>query len=257
MDPSHAVSLRIVVDGPAGAGKTATARALGACLGSSLVTHGETGGSDGTFDFLEYVGGCHSGQPIRTQLITVPGDRWDHRAAMVRTADAVLFVVDSTERGLAGSAVAHRQLRDLLMPLPMPPGILVQANKRDAPDAVDLRAVRSVLGLDAAESIVETVAADGRGIRQAFVFAVRLGLSGVSDLGGKRPAEQQLAAAELVAHLTALEVPGDHPFESVPCGGTDQCPEVAPVPSDDGRPRRAGRRTAPRTPWWRRPWSAP
>jgi hypothetical protein len=45
--------------------------------------------------------------------------------------------------------------------------VLVQANKRDLPDALPVDAIRHVLGLGVAETIIETVAATGEGVREA------------------------------------------------------------------------------------------
>src|SRR5262249_34874186 len=58
--------------------------------------------------------------------------------------------------------------------------VVVQANKRDAPGAMGLADLRTRLG-EARWSVgvVESVASDGTGIREAFVYAVRLALDRV------------------------------------------------------------------------------
>jgi signal recognition particle receptor subunit beta len=212
--------LRIVVDGASGAGKTSTARALGARLGQPVATAGEDAdGRTVLFDWMEYVGGRHEGAPIRAQLVTVPGHLPDRRAALLQTADVVLFVADSTRRGLATSAAAYRELRDQVALRARPPAVLVQANKRDLADAVPLPLLRDALGLDEQVLVIETIALDGDGVRQAFVYAVRLALPGLAAAPADRAAEAQRRPDDLAAHLAVVEADGTdvhRPGDGVP-----------------------------------------
>jgi hypothetical protein len=62
-------------------------------------------------------------------------------------------------------------------------GVVLQANKRDHADAVPLGELRGALDApDEKVAIIESVATDGSGIREAFVFAVRLALDRVREL---------------------------------------------------------------------------
>jgi hypothetical protein len=59
---------------------------------------------------------------------------------------------------------------------------VLQANKRDLPDAMPLGQLRCVLDeLEMKMGIVESVATEGSGIREAFVLAVRLALDRVRE----------------------------------------------------------------------------
>jgi hypothetical protein len=60
---------------------------------------------------------------------------------------------------------------------------VLQANKRDHAHAVPIDSIRSMLdSMDLRVGVVESIATDGSGIREAFVFAVRLALDRVREL---------------------------------------------------------------------------
>lgn len=184
-----ATIVQIVVHGPPYAGKTTTARALGERLGQPVETPEED--ADGRtllFDWLEYVGGRHEGRPIRARFVTVPGHDRARSAQLVRTADVVLFVADTTALGIEASAALLDDVRVQVATCSPPPGLMIQANKRDSPDALPMDEVTARLGVSAGEVVVETVAPDGSGVRQAFVFAVREGLKHLLDDEGAQRA---------------------------------------------------------------------
>lgn len=198
--PADPVTLRIVVAGAAGAGKSTTARALGDRLGQPVVSPDEGDGRTVLFDWLEYIGGRHDGRAIRTQLVTAPGSRPDHMELLLGTAHVVVVVADTTAAGLPASATAFADVLAALDGIGHRPGILVQANKRDRADAVALADVRLALGLDASDPVIETVATDGDGVRQGFVYAVREGLKQLG-VGGIPPGPLHGDAEGLAAHL--------------------------------------------------------
>lgn len=176
-DDEHSVVIRIVVYGPASAGKTTTARSLGEGLGRTIATPEED--EDGTtvyFDWMEHVGGRYNGRPILTQVLTVPGHDRSRRIALLLQADVVIYVADTSPTGMVESLALWEELRDEVGKLGTEPGIIVQANKRDHPAAVSIRTFRSWMGLDEEQRVIETVASDGDGVRQTYVFAVRAGL---------------------------------------------------------------------------------
>lgn len=176
-----AVLLRIVVHGPPLAGKTTTARALGRALGQPVASPEEDAdGRTTLFDWVEYVGGRFDGRPIRTQLVTVPGHDPIRSAHLLAAADVVLFVADATASGITASAALLDAVRAELQDRVPPVGLLVQANKRDHADALPADQLTRRLHLAEGDVIVETVASDGDGVRQAFVYAVRIGLARVA-----------------------------------------------------------------------------
>jgi signal recognition particle receptor subunit beta len=191
---NHAVVVRIVYDGPPFAGKTTSLQSLGRSLGRKVESPAEFDGRTLLFDWLEYTGGLFEGQQIRCQIVSVPGqpDLAPRRRALIETADVVVFVADSGDRAsLEKSASYIRELTAMLRGLPgRPVGVIVQANKRDLPEAVPRDELRAMLGQDAAHiGLTESVADSGAGVRETFVLAVRVALDRV---------RAQLAAEELL-----------------------------------------------------------
>lgn len=187
LDPgTDAVVIRIVYDGAPMAGKTTSMRALGRGLASAVVSPAEIGGHTLYFDWLDYTGGLFEGRRIRCQIISVPGQTTlaPRRRRLLESADAVVFVGDSTPAGFAVDRGYLSGVRSVLDSLAGPPvGIVFQANKRDCPDAIPIENVRTMLDeLSLRVAVIESVATDGSGVREAFVFAVRLALDRVRDL---------------------------------------------------------------------------
>ncbi|MCE9579438.1 MAG: GTPase domain-containing protein [Deltaproteobacteria bacterium] len=208
------IVIRVVYDGPPEAGKTTSVRALAGSLAQPSYTPVED--ADGRtlwFDWMEYVGGRFEGCRIRCQIVSVPGQRelGERRRRLLAAADVVVFVGDSTAAGYPRTLDYLFELRALVASAPgAPVGVVLQANKRDRPDAVPIDELRAQLGLAGwSIGVLEAVAADGTGIREAFVYAVRLALDRVREqltrgelaTGGARLA----GADELLATLRAGE----------------------------------------------------
>nr|HEX4317241.1 ADP-ribosylation factor-like protein [Kofleriaceae bacterium] len=216
LDPScNQVVIRIVYDGPPEAGKTTSVRALATSFAGVTSTPEEDAtGRTQWFDWMEYVGGRFEGSEIRCQIVTVPGQRalGARRRELLRTADAIVFVGDTSAARWPRTLTYLEELRQLRIDGVGAVGIVFQANKRDLPDAVGVADIRQQLG-DARWTIgiVESVAADGTGIREAFVYAVRLALDRARDelAAGrlKTGTPAQVSPAELLAALRAAEAP--------------------------------------------------
>lgn len=210
IDPEQdAVVIRVVYDGPPLAGKTTSVRALAAGLGGQVATPEEVGGRTLYFDWLDYTGGLFEGRRIRCQVISVPGQATlaARRRRLLETADVVVFVGDSDAHAQTATRSYLEGLNSVLARMPGPSvGIVLQANKRDLPDAVPLDHMREQLSaLGGKIAIIESVATDGTGVREAFVFAVRLALDRVRELmrnGGLLMARPSIdSAQELLAEL--------------------------------------------------------
>jgi signal recognition particle receptor subunit beta len=199
LDPRNdAVVIRVVYDGAPMAGKSTSVRALGRGLGGEVVSPAEVSGRTLYFDWLDYTGGLFEGRRIRCQIISVPGQATlaPRRRRLLESADVIVFVGDSTPTGFAGDRSYLSGLQRVLERVSGPPvGIVFQANKRDHSEAAPLDTIRSMLEeLGLRVGVVESIATESSGIREAFVFAVRLALDRVrelmrlGELTGARPA---------------------------------------------------------------------
>ena len=181
----NVVVLRIVYDGPAGAGKTTSVRALGERLGRPCHTPEQAGERTLFFDWLDYTGGIFEGFQLRCQVVSVPGQAVleKRREYLLGTADAVVYVSSLNEFDLADRVLALEALQAQLAAQGRGPiGVVLQANKRDRVDAAPTSAIREALSkLDLRVAIVESTATQGGGVREAFVFAVRLALDRVRE----------------------------------------------------------------------------
>jgi GTPase SAR1 family protein len=234
------IVVRIVYDGPPTAGKTTSMRALARHLGRGEVqTPAEAGGRTLFFDWLEYTGGHFEGRPVHCQIVSVPGQDVlaERRRRIVAAADAVVFVADTTQAGLAESRQRLGRLRLELDALPEPSvGVVLQANKRDRPDAAALDVVHGSGCL-----VVESAASRGEGVREAFIFAVRLALDRVRELvraGGLAALGDGDTFDALLHDLRGLRMatvgeglwPPEVPLPTSPASGVPRTPD-ATVPS--------------------------
>lgn len=204
-----AVVIRIVYDGPPEAGKTTSLRALSASLARPMTTPAQSGDRTLFFDWVEYTGGLFEGHQIHCQIVTVPGQTVlaHRRHALLESADVVVFVSDSAPGVLDTTTTYLAEMRETLDRLPGPRvGVILQANKRDRADAVDIGALRAAAP-DMA--VLESVATEGRGVREAFVFAVRLALDRVRELLRERALRlgtpEIQSSADLLAQLARRE----------------------------------------------------
>jgi signal recognition particle receptor subunit beta len=216
LDPtSNEIVIRVVYDGPPEAGKTTSVRALAASLGQRSQTPVENAeGRTQWFDWMEYVGGRFEGSQIRCQIVSVPGQRalGKRRRALLDSADVIVFVGDTTagrwEMTLEYLAELHGRVGTGDAPL----GVVFQANKRDVAGAVEIAEIRRQLGEARWEiGIVESVAADGTGIREAFVYAVRLALDRIRELSARGALREgkpdDVSPMELLTRLRAHDAP--------------------------------------------------
>jgi signal recognition particle receptor subunit beta len=176
--------VRVVYDGPPLSGKTTTLRALAERLGVGITSPEEKDGRTLFFDWVEYVGGLFEGRQIRCQIVSVPGQKElaNRRRKLLESADAVVMVADTRAGEIED---AYALLRDLLpwcRAQSPPVGVVIQANKRDAPDSVPRAAIHAEFERIAPLAVIDTVATTGEGVRESFVFAVRLALDRVRAL---------------------------------------------------------------------------
>jgi signal recognition particle receptor subunit beta len=213
IDESRGVLVvRIVYDGPALSGKTTSLKALARGVSSQVQTPAEVAGRTLFFDWVDYVGGLFDGRQIRCQIVSVPGQRdlAERRQLLLQTADAAVLVLDTQRDEWDFSLDWVKRTVPLCRAHDPPVGMVLQANKRDAPDAVPVDELRQQLGRVAPVALVESTATSGDGIREAFVLAVRLALDRVRVLAASgrlpvgRPSEDD--PSELLERMRRAEV---------------------------------------------------
>jgi signal recognition particle receptor subunit beta len=222
IDATHGLLvIRIVYDGPALSGKTTSLKALAQGVASRLECPEERDGRTVYFDWMEYVGGLFEGRQICCQIVSVPGQHElaHRRKLLVESADAVVCVLDTRHAELDHGIGWLAELAPFCRAETPPIGIVLQANKRDAPDAAPREELKQRVGAIAPIAIVESVATASDGIREAFVLAVRLALDRVRALSSEGrltlgdPRER--GADELLAALREAEAKTELKLEPV------------------------------------------
>lgn len=210
------IIVRAVYDGPGHAGKTTNLKQLVASFTTQrrgeMLSPGETNGRTVFFDWLHIDGGVIGGHALRCELLTVPGQsvlakrRWH----VLRSADVVVFVCDSTPSGIKEGRRWLELLWARMSAAPNAPPLIVQANKQDLPEALDAKEVAAALDLPEHVPIIGARAASGIGVRETVVLAIRA--------AANRAQKQVLASGvehlpdatdtpdKLVGELRALEV---------------------------------------------------
>ncbi|HVY30828.1 MAG TPA: GTPase domain-containing protein [Polyangiaceae bacterium] len=210
-DKKGVLVVRIVYDGPAFSGKTTSLRALARGVSSQMTTPAETAGRTLYFDWVDYVGGLFDGRQIRCQIISVPGqlDLAERRRCLLETADAMVLVLDTREHEWEFSLEWVKATVLRCRSKDPPVGLVLQANKRDAADAVPLPEIRAGLAGLPPVALVQSSATSGDGIREAFVLGVRMALdrvralASVGKLGHGRPDDD--TPEELLERLRSVE----------------------------------------------------
>jgi signal recognition particle receptor subunit beta len=250
-DKKGVLVVRIVYDGPALSGKTTSLKALARGVSSQMTTPAETAGRTLFFDWVDYVGGLFDGRQIRCQIISVPGQRdlAERRQRLLETADAVVLVLDTRQHEWDFSLEWVKATLLRCRAKDPPVGLVLQANKRDATDAVPLTEIRSGLAGLPPVALVQSSATSGDGIREAFVLGVRLALDRVRALAsaGKlshgRPEDD--TPEELLERLRANENGAAEPVGTSYAGAAAEALENELDPAPATREVRVAMEPAP------------
>ena len=171
---------KIVYDGTIMAGKTTNLRQLcnffTSMRRSELYVPGELNDRTLFFDWLQLDGGLVCGYGLRCQLISVPGQLVlaKRRAHLLSTADAIVFVCDSTRLGINEAKKRFERLMDYIKFRELSESsLVVQANKQDMPGALSLAEIARELSIPPNVTIIPARASDGIGVRETAVIAIR------------------------------------------------------------------------------------
>jgi signal recognition particle receptor subunit beta len=174
------ILVRVVYDGPGFAGKTTNIQQLHGFFTDrrrgDLITPEAKEGRTQFFDWMHLDGGLVHGHGLRCQLVSVPGQQalTKRRWILLRRADAVVFVCDSTPEGLEDGRGMFRTLHEYLQHhFGSAPPLVIQANKQDLPGALDPHTIRQSLGVAGDVPVVPATADTGAGVRETLVLAIR------------------------------------------------------------------------------------
>ena len=161
---------------------------------------------------VEIKGRGREGLKTRVQYYTVPGQIFykGSRKVVLQGADAVVFVADSAPQRLDANARAWHEMQEHLYeqglwrgreiivpsggekvkkiefePKPTIP-LVIQANKRDLEDAVDLELLKAVLDPEGLFPWIEAVAVEGKGVRETAKLITSLAIQTWQDQKGRQ-----------------------------------------------------------------------
>jgi signal recognition particle receptor subunit beta len=137
------------------------------------------------FDFLPVDLGEVKGFKTRFHLYTVPGQVFYNasRKLILRGVDGIVFVADSAPNRLRANAESMRNLRENLAEYGIKAEdipIVLQANKRDTPDALPVEMIQAVIDPERRLPIFEAVATTGMGVFETLKEVSRQVLSRVA-----------------------------------------------------------------------------
>ncbi len=137
------------------------------------------------FDFLPVDLGEVKGFKTRFHLYTVPGQVFYNasRKLILRGVDGIVFVADSSGDRLRANAESMRNLRENLAEYGLKPEeipLVLQANKRDAPNAIPVEMVQAVIDPTKQFPIFESTANSGMGVFETLKAVSRQVLSKVA-----------------------------------------------------------------------------
>jgi signal recognition particle receptor subunit beta len=186
---SARIVVRLVYDGPGNAGKTTNlvemCQFFTSRRRSELVSPEERDGRTMWFDWLQIDGGLVAGYGLRCQIVTVPGQLVlrRRRSVLLRAADVVVLVCDSTPAGLELVRPAFGRIRQFVAEhtgCEVP--IVLQANKQDLPGAIAPDDIAAALGADTAIPVIGARANVGIGVKETLVLAIRAAANRAQEL---------------------------------------------------------------------------
>jgi len=174
--------VNVVFTGPPLAGKTQSVKALmpqlkGRGAEQDVFSPGDWRGRTAFFDWAEYEGGAFDGKPIQCRIISTPGQvaLSDRREMLLRSADAVILVIDSQADALERAVLCYEEMAPWLAESSrdVPVRVVLQCNKQDLPGSLSPEELTRRLPVPCGKDVYATSASTGKGLRAAFVAGVR------------------------------------------------------------------------------------
>jgi signal recognition particle receptor subunit beta len=253
LENEHLV-VTVVYTGPPLAGKTQSVRALmpllmGRGTEQKVLSPGDWRGRTAFFDWAVYEGGAYDGKSIHCRIISTPGQvaLSDRREMLLRSADAVILVVESQPEALERAIHCYEEMAPWIAESSrdVPVRVVLQCNKQDLPGSLSAEELSRRLGVPCGKDAYPTSASTGKGLRAAFVAGVRNAVE---------------RARALVARGLVLDAPdiasGEELFERMrrevaPIGSAH------PAPAGSARPAVSAPAVSTRAPSTSAPASAP
>ncbi|MCG8456503.1 MAG: GTPase domain-containing protein [Holophagales bacterium] len=208
LDPATGqLVVRLIYDGPARSGKTTTVLALAEDLGRTVEDPEAYRGRTLFFDRFEYSGGRFDGRPIRCEVLSIPGqpELFARRSELLAGADAVVFVVDSSRHRLRQNLESLMGLEQVIEQLGAPQiPVLLQLNKRDVEDVVSTDELTAWFDHLPIQLSRESVAIEGKGVREMFVLAVGAAAARARKLEALATCREARSAEQLRHRLEEL-----------------------------------------------------
>lgn len=207
------MTVRVVYDGVAYAGKTTNLKQLGALFAAQRRTTVDSPadlcGRTLYFDWMQITAGAVCGFPLSCQVVSVPGQAVlaPRRRSLMMDADVVVCICESHPSAIetAREALAFydeiSRLRGERIPL------VIQANKQDRPGALDNAALLKALGREGIPC-VEAIAHEGIGVVDTFVSGIRTVVREIQGRAEREALRVQVRCAETqgdMLHRTARE----------------------------------------------------
>lgn len=224
------IACKIVYYGPGMSGKTTNLEVLHAKTPrenkGELTCIATEGDRTLFFDFMPLNLGSIRGMNTKFQLYTVPGQVYYNstRKLVLRGVDGVIFVADSApdkmEENVESLKNLEENLRDYGRDMSSV-AVILQYNKRDRPDAVDVKLMNDRLNPDGKHPWFEAVAPEGKGVFDAL----------------------KAVAGNVIQNLDLGSGPDAAPLS--PMGGTAASPQAAGLAGNPASGSPASSATAP------------
>lgn len=179
---SREITTKVVYYGPGLCGKTTNLQfiyeSMPQGVRGKMLSLATSGDRTLFFDFLPLDLGQIQGMTTKVQLYTVPGQVFynETRRLVLKGADGVVFVADSQEKMLEANLDSFRNLEENLRGHGMDPAdtpLVLQFNKRDLPDAMDVDSLNEALNRYNAP-FYEAIATTGVGVQETLRHITKL-----------------------------------------------------------------------------------
>jgi hypothetical protein len=206
------LTIRLFVEGPAGAGTSTVMRLLSTQVSAHLERYPAPSG--GSVEWLTYSGGSFEGSGIRLEIASaegVPAAWIDH---MRSRSDAIILVAASTPDGVEAAQIHLRQLVERLAATVEvnTAAFALLAHQQDRSDAMSPVQVAPLLGFDGDAPVAGTSRTAG-GVQYGIAITLRSVLQGFTAGYAARPTRGPETLPELVEVLNAIDVVSEEIIE--------------------------------------------